>query len=131
MIALDTNVLIRLLTCDHEEQAMKVKALIDSHAGEDEVFFVSDIVIAELSWTLERSYRYSRSEIEAAISALSVNRSFSFESSPALEVALEIFRSVDAGFPDCLIAAKARLRGCSKAVTFDRKMVDLPGVECL
>lgn len=131
MIALDTNVLVRLLTCDHEEQAMRVKALIDSHEGEDGIFFVSDVVISELSWTLERSYQYSRSEIEVAISALSVNRSFSFESSPALEEALEIFRTVEAGFPDCLIVAKAHSRGCSKTVTFDGKMADLPGVECL
>ena len=130
MIALDTNVLVRLLTRDHEAQALRVKALFDSQ-GEDGIFFVSDIVLAELCWTLERSYRHSRSEIDAAISALSVNRSLSLESSRAVEEALGLFRTVEAGFPDCLIAAKARLRGCSKTVTFDRRMADLPGVERL
>ncbi len=90
MIALDTNVLVRLLTRDHEEQALRVKALFDSHEGEDGIFFVSDIVLAELCWTLERSYRHSRSEMDAAISALSVNRSLSLESSHAVEEALEI-----------------------------------------
>ena len=87
MIALDTNVLVRLLTRDHEEQALRVKALFDSHEGEDGVFFVSDIVLAELCWILERSYRHSRSEIDAA---LSVNRSLSLESSHVVEEALEI-----------------------------------------
>ena len=131
MIALDTNVLVRLLTRDHEEQALRAKALFDSQEGEDGIFFVSDIVLAKLCWTLEGSYRHSRSEIDAAISALSVNRSLSLESSRAVEEALGLFRTVEAGFPDCLIAAKARLRGCSKTVTFDRRMADLPGVERL
>ncbi len=131
MIALDTNILVRLVTRDHEGQALRVKALFDLHEEKEGVFFVSDIVLCEMCWTLDRGYRHSRDEIGVVLAALLENRSLSLESPQAVEEALGVFRTVEAGFPDCLIAVKARLWGCSKTVSFDRKMGDFPGVEIL
>ncbi len=131
MIALDTNILVRLVTRDHEGQALRVKALFDLHEEKEGVFFVSDIVLCEMCWTLDRSDLHSRDEIGVVLAALLENRSLSLESPQAVEEALGVFRTVEAGFPDCLIAVKARLWGCSKTVSFDRKMGDFPGVEIL
>ncbi|EQD27547.1 PilT protein domain protein, partial [mine drainage metagenome] len=57
MIALDSNVLVRLVTRDDEAQALRAKAIFDAHNGEDGALFVSDIVLVEVCWVLERSYR--------------------------------------------------------------------------
>ena len=57
MIALDTNVLVRLLTRDDEAQARRAKAAFDAQAGEHGGLFIADVVLAELCWTLARAYR--------------------------------------------------------------------------
>ena len=58
MIALDTNILVRLLTRDDDKQAEKVRILFETHAENNDQFFVSDVVLAELAWTLERTYGF-------------------------------------------------------------------------
>lgn len=80
MIGLDTNVLVRLLTRDDEEQAEKARALLDRHADEDGALFVSDVVLVELVWTLERSYGLAKQEIARTVMALADNATLGFES---------------------------------------------------
>jgi predicted nucleic-acid-binding protein len=55
MRAVDTHILVRLLTVDDKRQAEKVRSLFDQFAHEDGTFFISDVIIAELCWTLERT----------------------------------------------------------------------------
>ena len=131
MIALDTNVLVRLLTRDDEKQANKARALLEKHADEDAAFFVSDIVLAELAWTLERSYDYDRNSIAQVLKALAGNATLGFESREVLRVAQRLFADAKAGFADCLIVAKAQAAGCSSLVSFDKAMRVLPTVELL
>ena len=131
MIALDTNVLVRLLTRDDEKQANKARVLLESHADEDAAFFVSDIVLAELVWTLERSYGYDRDSIAQALKALADNATLGFESREVLRVAQRFFTDAKAGFADCLIVAKAQAAGCSSLASFDKALRTLPMVELL
>lgn len=131
MIGLDTNVLVRLLTRDDEVQAEKAKALLDAHADEDGALFVSDVVLAELVWTLERSYGLQRDEIAQAIRAMADNATLGFESRTVLRDAQELFVKQKAGFADCLIVANALAAGCNSFVTFDKGMHGIPGVEAL
>jgi predicted nucleic-acid-binding protein len=131
MIGLDTNVLVRLLTRDDEAQAKKAKALLDKHADEDGALFVSDVVLAELVWTLERAYGLKRAEIGQAVRALADSATLTFESRNVLRQAQDLFLKDKAGFADCLIVAKAQAAGCDFVVTFDKVMRTLPGVEAL
>lgn len=131
MIALDTNVLVRLLTRDDEKQASKAHALLEKHADEDAAFFVSDIVLAELVWTLERSYDYDRNSIAQVLKALADNATLGFESREVLRVAQQFFADAKAGFADCLIVAKAQAAGCGSLVSFDKAMRALPKVNLL
>jgi predicted nucleic-acid-binding protein len=131
MIALDTNVLVRLLTRDDDEQAEKVRVLLDSHADTDDGFFVSDVVLAELAWTLERTYDFDRAAIGVAFKALAGNATLGFESRDTLRRAQAIFQDAKAGFADCLIVAKAQHHGCTSLVTFDKAMRGLPNVDLL
>lgn len=131
MISLDTNILVRLLTIDDKRQAAKVRTLFEQHAEEDGAFFVSDVVLAELSWTLDRTYGFDRDTIAKAIDALSDNSTLAFESRETLRVARAIFEQSRAGFADCLIVAKSRAAGCTALVTFDKAMRTIPSVELL
>ena len=127
MIALDTNVLVRLVTRDNEKQAQRAKVVFDQaeHGG----LFVSDTVLVELCWTLSRSYELERSDISRTVRALLDNSCIAFESATVVRDALNSFETTAADFPDCLIGAKARHAGCSQILTFDQRMKPLPGVK--
>jgi predicted nucleic-acid-binding protein len=131
VIALDTNVLVRLVTRDDEKQAQRAKAVFDAHAGEDGGLFVADIVLVELCWTLATSYALARADIARTVRALLDNASIALESPAAVRAALNSFEPGSADFPDCLIVAKAREAGCSRTLSFDKRMASLPGVELL
>ncbi|MHB8255503.1 MAG: PIN domain-containing protein [Acidiferrobacter sp.] len=131
MIAIDTDVLARLVTRDDKAQALPAKALFDAHIDEDGALFVSSIVLVELCWALERSYQLSRQEIAIVVRALIDNRTVKLESPDAIRTALGYFAMGDAGFPDCLIVAKAGCESCSQILTFDRRMASLPDVRIL
>ena len=48
MIAVDTNILLRYLLGDDEQQAEKASILING----DELALITDVVLAEVVWTL-------------------------------------------------------------------------------
>jgi predicted nucleic-acid-binding protein len=131
MIALDTNILVRLITRDDEAQALRSKSIFDLHRNDDGALFVSDIVLVELCWTLERSYRLTRQEIESVLLSLLENSTVQLESPALVRDAIASFRTDGVGFSDCLIVARAHHEGCTKTLTFDRRMSSLPNVEIL
>ena len=63
MIALDTNLLVRLLTNDAPREAAKVEAWLEQHTSARSPAYVDHIVVCELVWVLERSYGYARVQI--------------------------------------------------------------------
>jgi predicted nucleic-acid-binding protein len=131
MIGLDTNILVRLLTRDDEKQAEKARALLEKHGAEDGALYVSDIVLAELVWTLERTYGLEKAEIAVALKALADNATLGFESREVLRQAQALYGSSKSGFADCLIVAKSSAAGCGSFATFDKAMRALPGVVLL
>jgi predicted nucleic-acid-binding protein len=131
MIAVDTNVLVRLLVNDDAEQALKARKLFDAHADEDGSIWISDAVLVELVWTLARAYGRERSEIVVALRALRSSATVAFEASEPVDAAIALYEKGPADFADCLLAATAHVAGCAHVVTFDRKMQSLPGVRVL
>mgnify|MGYP006102991201 FL=1 len=69
MIALDTNVLVRFLTQDEPSQVRVATDLI-SDLTEESPGFVCREVLVELVWVLERSYKFSRSDISGVLEGL-------------------------------------------------------------
>jgi len=131
MIALDTNILVRLITRDDEAQALRAKIVFDAHADEIGALFVTDIVLIELCWTLARSYGFGRVDIARTVQAILDNASIALESPVAAKHALAHFKGSKADFPDCMIVAKSDAAGCQRLLSFDRRMETLPGVEIL
>ncbi|MXX54385.1 MAG: type II toxin-antitoxin system VapC family toxin, partial [Gemmatimonadetes bacterium] len=62
MIALDTNVLVRYLVRDDEQQAESARALLESLTQERPGYACREVVV-ELVWVLERAYGVSRERI--------------------------------------------------------------------
>ncbi|MDH4390670.1 MAG: type II toxin-antitoxin system VapC family toxin [Aquabacterium sp.] len=131
MIAVDTNVLVRLMVNDEPSQAGRAKQLFDAKAGEDGSIWVSDTVLVELVWTLARAYGRSRTELATAVRALASHATLTLESAVAVRAAVDVFEGGAADFSDCLLAAKAQGAGCEHLFTFDKGMRALAGVKLL
>jgi predicted nucleic acid-binding protein len=67
MIAVDTNILLRLTLADHEVQAGQAAALIEGALKSRQSVFINAIVLSEYVWTLARTYKASRREQSDAV----------------------------------------------------------------
>ena len=131
MIAVDTNVLVRLLVNDDTAQAARAKALVDAQAGDDGSIWLSDTVLVELVWVLARAYGRPREAMAAALRALAAHATMTLESPLAVRAAIAVFEAGTADFADCLLAEKAQRAGCAQIFTFDKGMRGLVGVKVL
>lgn len=114
MIALDTNVLVRLVTGDDAVQAKRVAARIDT----GDAFFVSLSVALELEWVLRGAYKLARDRVVASFEALLSIRNLRFAEDQAITRALAHYR-LGLDFADALhLEAASR---CSALLSFDSK----------
>ena len=128
MIALDTNVLIRFLVRDDEEQFERAERVIRRAARASEPVFISLLVLLETEWVLRSRYKLSKAEILSAFSELMTAMDLSFEDEHSIEEALFTWKESTAQFANCLIGARHRTLGCTATATFDAGALELPGV---
>ena len=121
MIALDTNLLVRLLTNDDPRQAAKVEAWLKRNATPQAPAWVDHVVLCELAWVLERSYGYARGDVHVALAALLAHDQLRVESPALVRQALLLFAAGPADFSDCLLAARAQAVGYASVLTLDKK----------
>ena len=117
MIALDTNVLARLLLRDDERQYAKALALLQS----DGVFTAPVTVVVELVWVLE-SNECTVDDIVKALTLLLGLPNFQPQQAPALQVALQDYaKGMD--FADALHLALSQQDDSFR--TFDKAFAKL------
>lgn len=118
MIALDTNVLVRLIAGDDRAQERAVLRLLTEHKT---TFFVADVTLAELVWVLGEVYAFSREELTSTVEALSNRADLVFED--AARVRHAIRHLADGGdFADGLILGRAQAAGCTALASFDQQL---------
>lgn len=128
MIAVDTNVLVRVLTDDKEspEQTQQARALVTA-AGQ---VFVPQVVQVEFVWVLEQAYGFEKEEVIDALQVLRDDPVYHLQHEPHFIQALTRFRNGNAGFADSIIAVESQQAGMS-LWTFDRKLSKQNGVQRL
>jgi predicted nucleic-acid-binding protein len=126
--ALDTNVLVRLLTGDDTRQAARARALVEKSA---EPLFVPLTVALELEWVLRARYACSRDTVILTFVRLLETRELDFQEEASVERAIFLYRSTNADLGECLHAATAITHERAPLKTFDRKAARLEGVELL
>lgn len=126
MLAIDTNVLVRLVVNDDPAQAKVAREQTANGA------WVSNLVLAETTWVLTSSFGRSRAEIIRTIEALLTHPNVALEDAMVVRNALRQFsQSKRVDFADCLILEIARKAGHMPLGTFDRDFAKLEGVERL
>ena len=117
MRAVDTNVLVRLITRDDARQAASADAFVEKGA------WVSVLALAEATWVLATVYEQNASSLATAVEMLLNHKDLTLQDSDVVAAALDLFRSRPAlGFSDCLMLQLARKAGHLPLGTFDRNL---------
>ena len=126
MRALDTNVLVRLLTRDDIKQQALAEAFIQGGA------WISHLVLLETLWVLDSVYSLGPKKIATAVGMLLDHQNLAVQEPNTVAAALTQFRARPAlGFADCLILEVARKAGHIPVATFDREFGKLDGTQKL
>lgn len=123
MRAVDTNVLVRLITHDDTRQLAAAEDFVSAGA------WVPHIALAEASWVLASVYELQARDIATAIAMLLNHRDLSLQEPEVVAAALETFRRRPLlGFSDCLLVEVAKKAGHLPLGTFDRDLARLEAV---
>lgn len=114
MVAVDTNVVVRLLVNDHAAQAARAIALFRKQA-----IFVSKSVLLETEWVLRYSYDVPTASISKAFLALMGLPNVTMEDAPTIHRAIGMLgNGID--FADALHLASST--SAERFATFDAKL---------
>jgi len=126
MLAVDTNVLVRLVARDDADQVRAAEEFVGKGA------WVSNLVLAETIWVLDSVYDLSRRQISMAVEMLLNHRDLTLQDADVVSSALGHYRGrpkID--FSDCLVLEIARKAGHLPVGTFDRDFAKLDDVQLL
>ncbi len=126
MRAIDTNVLVRLLTRDDSRQTISAETFIAKGA------WVSVLALAEAIWVLDSVYGVGPIDQAKAIEMLLRHQQLTLQDHETVTAALDLFRiKPSLGFSDCLMLELARKAGHVPLGTFDRNLGKLEGAHRL
>jgi len=126
MRAVDTNVLVRLITRDDPRQVAAAEAFVAGGA------WVSHVVLAETAWVLAAVYELQTASIATAVEMLLNHQSLSLQDADVVAAALARYRAKPGiALSDCLVLEIARKAGHVPLGTFDRQLAKLDGAQKL
>jgi predicted nucleic-acid-binding protein len=117
MRAVDTNVLVRIITRDDNRQVAAAESFVERGA------WVSILALAEASWVLGTVYELTATDLATAIDMLLDHKELTMQDPEVVAAALGLFRRRPTlGFSDCLMLELARKAGHLPLGTFDRDL---------
>ena len=122
MRAVDTNVLVRLITRDEPRQVALAESFVAKGA------WVSLLVMAEAMWVLDAVFELEHAEIATAVEMLLCHKDLTVQDADVAAAALAQYRRrPKLGFSDCLVVEIARKAGHTPLGTFDRDLGKVDG----
>ncbi len=127
MAALDTNVLVRLVTRDDAAQFEKAHAFVSKH----QPVLVTQLSVLELAWVLMSRYGLDKAKVIQVVEALLEMVELDLEQPATLEAALKTWRDSKADFADCFILETVKAASATPLATFDATLAKLEGCKKL
>lgn len=126
MRAIDTNVLVRMITRDDPRQAAKADAFVATGA------WVSLLALAEATWVLASVYEMSLPEVATSVRMLLAHEQLTIQDPDVVETALAgIEGKLAVSFSDALLLELARKAGHLPVGTFNHSFAKRDGAEKL
>jgi len=119
--AVDTSVIIRLLTGDDERKRRAAEKLFKDAAAGSLTLHLPPVTILETVWVLEKSYGVPRATVADIVEALLNSPGVRVERAPAWRAALRDYSSRNVKFADAALAHWALDEGLNAVYTFDEK----------
>lgn len=117
MLAVDTNVLVRLITNDDPTQSARARAVFDTNE-----IWIATTVLLETEWVLRGRDRYTPAQIVAVLRRLAGLPGVSVQDAAITAVAFD-WCEQGMDFADALHLAAGS--GCDAFVTFDRGFINV------
>ncbi|MCY4096578.1 MAG: type II toxin-antitoxin system VapC family toxin [Gammaproteobacteria bacterium] len=130
MIAIDTNVLVRFLVGDDQDQSESAVRFIDSLTSGEPGLICRETLV-ELVCVLERTYRFKRTQISFALYELIDSSEIVIEDVDRIREVLGDYQTSDSVFSDLMIRSTALELGATHVATFDKQFAKSPNVELL
>ena len=127
MAAIDTNVLVRLVTKDDESQYKKAQSFVERH----QPVLVTQLSVLELVWVLMSRYSLNKERTCKVVQALLETKELNIQAPAILEAALKTWEKSKADFADCFILETVIDASESPLGTFDTTLGKLEGCKQL
>lgn len=126
---LDTNVMLRQILNDHPDHSPRANALFHAIEQGQRAVRISDTVVFEIVFTLEKRYHVSRSDVREAVQPLLDLAGIEL---PGKHLYRDVFRLwIDhrsLSFADCYHALFAQQIHLSTIISFDQALGRVPGL---
>jgi len=128
MLAVDTNVLVRILVDDPaaSEQCRAARGAV----SEEGQIYISQVVQIETVWVLASAYGLSKAALRNALGTIAMHPAFHLQRPEVFQAAFQHYLAGHADFADCMILAESASAGHELAI-FDRKLGKLPGTRLI
>lgn len=123
-VLLDTNALLRFFLNDIPEQKKAVDKLIQGAKAGEESLIVSQIVVFELAFILEKYYQFAKDLVVDRVKNLVLTKYLKVESRETFILALSLYSATSVSFVDCFLIAKAKQLK-SEIFSFDKELIKL------
>ena len=119
MISIDTNVLVRFVIEDDQQQAESARRLILDKARTVGVR-IPLIVLVECVWVFKKRYKLNKNQIISFLNLLLSKPGVSVERRSEIENAIAAWQIGNADFTDYIILAVSESDGCATTYTFEK-----------
>lgn len=123
-LVLDTNAFLRFLLNDISDQSNQVTELFKAAKANDLKIYVPQIVIFEITFALEKYYKFPKNQIVDKLGVLLTTPYLQIQDVKVFQEALILFNYKSVDFVDCFLTCFAQSKG-TKLFTFDKNLQNL------
>jgi len=87
--------------------------------------------VEDLDWVLNNVLKVKKDGVAKIFDAMLASKELVVDHVETVREAMQLYRTHNTDFFDCLIATSAKAAGCSKTVTFDRRAAREAGMELI
>jgi len=125
MISVDANIILRFLLNDVPAQTLSARRVLTKPA-----VYVSDVVVSEVAFVLERAMKFDRSYTALLLRTLIALPNLAHNSHILPDVLSLFEQRVSLSFVDCYASIESKIFG-TNLYTFDRKLINQGGPHVL
>jgi len=129
MKGIDANIILRYLTNDVPDQAEKVEKLLLQVETEKVTVYLSDIILADIVWTLEKYYKQPKSQVHKLITAILSLRGLHFSDKNLAFEALDVYVAQNVDWSDAFAASQMLKNNITEIYSFDKHFSRIAGIK--